>query len=70
MRTVQIEKYLKVRPSYEAPTTIYVVNNLQSASAAAGGSGSKTGHNFLNLPYSLQVRFSFVKLYSNYISYY
>merc|ERR1711974_116639 len=39
-----------VRPSYEAPTTIYVVNNLQSASA----SGSKTGHNFLNVPYSLQ----------------
>ena len=44
-----------VRPSYEAPTTIYVVNNLQSASA----SGSKAGHNFLNVPYSLQVRISF-----------
>jgi len=38
-----------VRPSYEAPTTIYVVNNLQSAAG-----GSKTGHNFLNVPYSLQ----------------
>ena len=46
-----------VRPSYEAPTTIYVVNNLQSAAGA--GSASKTGHNFLNVPYSLQVRFSF-----------
>ena len=41
----------QVRPSYEAPTTIYVVNNLQSGSAT----GSKNGHNFLNVPYSLQV---------------
>ena len=53
----QLEKFKdvtmlnQVRPSYEAPTTIYVVNNLQSGSAT----GSKNGHNFLNVPYSLQV---------------
>jgi hypothetical protein len=44
-----------VRPSYEAPTTIYVVNSLQSA-----GTNSKPGTTFLNVPYSLQVRHFFM----------
>jgi len=35
-----------VRPSYEAPTTIYVVNNLQTS--------GNNSHTFLNVPYSLQ----------------
>jgi len=44
-----------VRPSYEAPTTIYVVNSLQTSSPnGGGGGGSKTSQKFLNVPYSLQ----------------
>ena len=40
-----------VRPSYEAPTTIYVVNSV----AASSSLSNTTGHTFLNVPYTLQV---------------
>ena len=45
-----------VRPSYEAPTTIYVVNNLQSSVSNL----AKAGQTFLNVPYSLHLTLTFI----------
>ena len=47
-----------VRPSYEAPTTIYVVNSPNSLN-------SKPGTTFFNVPYSLQVTSPIPLLYSS-----